>query len=100
MGIQSWHQLLADLTIRLFEHDHLWLHLIVHVVLVIMPTLFLGILLWFLLRLRFHQLIGIVGISEKLDRTTASFYKIPNHILAFHWNRKAREDLPKDLGAN
>ena len=99
MDIQSWHQLSDDLTIRLFEHDHLWLHLIVHVVLVIMPTVFIGIFLWFLFRLRFHRLVGIVGIGIQADKSPASFYKIPNHILSFVTKYSIKQQVLLGLGA-
>jgi len=83
MDLQTWHLLSDNLTIRLFDHDHLWLHLIVHVVLVAMPTAFIGMLLWTLFRLRIFRLFGIAGINQKLGRTSTSFYKIPDHILSF-----------------
>ena len=99
MDLQSWHLLSDNLTIRLFEHDHLWLHLIVHVVLVIMPTIFVGIFLLVLFQLGFYRLFGLLGIRKRLDKTSASFYNIPNHILAFVTKYSIRQQMLLGLGA-
>lgn len=99
MDLPSWHQISDDLTIRLFDHDHLWLHLIVHVVLVVMPTIFVGILLWILFRLGLYRLFKLLGIGKHIDRTSASFYKIPDHILTFVTRYSIKQQVLLGLGA-
>ncbi len=99
MDLSSWHLIFDSLTIKLFDHDHLWLHLIVHVVLVIMPTLFVGIFLWILFRLGFYRLFTLLGFSKHIDRTSASFYKIPDHILTFVTRYSINQQILLGLGA-
>jgi len=99
MDLQSWHLFSDNLTIRLFDHDHLWLHLIVHVVLVIMPTVFVGIFLWIVFRLGFYRLFRILGIGKRIDRTSASFYKIPDHILTFVTRYTIKQQVLLGIGA-
>jgi len=99
MDLQSWHLFSDNLTIRLFDHDHLWLHLIVHVVLVIMPTIFVGIFLWILFRLGFYRLFRILGIGKRIDKTSASFYKIPDHILTFVTRYSIKQQVLLGIGA-
>ena len=99
VNFQSWHLLSDDLSIRLFDHDHLALHLIVHVVLVIMPIFLVAIFLWTFFHLSFRQLVLIARSNGKPDRTPESFYNIPNHILEFVTRYSIKQQIFLGLGA-
>jgi len=99
MDLQSWHLFSDDLTIRLFDHDHLWLHLIVHVVLVAMPTAFICIFLWLFYRLSFYRRSRYAGAIQQLDRTPDTFNKIPHSVLSFVTRYSLKQQLFLGLGA-
>lgn len=99
MEFQSWHLVSDDLTIRLFDYDHLWLHLIVHVVLVAMPTAFICIFLLLLYRLSFYHRSGYAVAIQQLDRSPDTFNKIPHSVLSFVTRYSLKQQLLLGLGA-
>jgi len=99
MDFETWHNFTDDLTIRLFDHDHLWLHLVVHVVLVAMPTAFICIFLWLLYRVSFYRRSRYAGAIQQLDRTPDRINKIPHSVLFFVTRYSFKQQLFLGLGA-
>ncbi len=85
MSIKSWHVLTDDLAARLIDHDHIWVHLAFHIVLVVMPALLTVMLVWVIYRFVRYRLNASTqkeSDTNTLRRRTA-FYQIPNHIITF-----------------
>ena len=99
MDFQTWHELTDRWTINLFEHDYLWLHLVAHVVLVVMPTVFFGLAVWFLFRIATSQFNSQHQFLRHFEKTSKSFYEIPDHILSFVAKYSIRQQLLLGIGA-
>ncbi len=93
----AWHSWSHTITSKFFDHDHLWLHLIVHVVLVMMPALFLGIFIWSLYRL---YIAYIVHSSRRLQTAgDPTLPLIPNSLFRFITQYSSRKQLLLSLAA-
>jgi ABC-type multidrug transport system fused ATPase/permease subunit len=75
------HRLFDEATVEMFEHEHLWLHLVAHVVMVVMPV----ILLVIFTRWLYHILAGLSSrVSVKAPFTRGNnAYSLPSGLFGF-----------------
>ena len=98
MFFQNWHIWSHNLTLSLFSHDHQWLHIIVHTVLVVMPTLLACIIIWKAYRaIREH--IAKLAIQKAIRYNNESFHSIPQYLLPFIKRYTFRSQILLALGA-
>lgn len=98
MILRNWHVWTDHLTLRFFHEDQQWLHILVHIVLVIMPALMLCILLW-----AFYSVLRSYSAYRLLPNTnhhvSSSFHSIPRYLIQFIKRYTYRNQILLALGA-
>ncbi len=84
MILEFWHSYGHALAVRIFtqNHDNEWLHLVLHVVLVVMPALFICIVLWGGYRLYFDRANAIRVVND-LPHIATSDHRFPDGLFQF-----------------
>ena len=95
-GFNQWHLQIDGFAIHLFDHEHLWLHIVVHVVLVAMPAAFICFAVW----MGFRGIRWFIARDRKTPRETSPpFSKIPNHVFSFITQYSFRYQIVLSCGA-
>lgn len=98
MIFQNWHVWTDHLTLRFFHEDQQWLHILVHIVLVIMPALMLGILIWAIYRIL--RAYSAYRLLPKLNHQVgSSFHSIPQYLIQFIKRYTYKNQILLALGA-
>jgi len=82
MFFETWHLWNHNLTLTLFDHDHRWLHIIVHIVMVVMPVLMTCLIVIALFRVVRAYATFFVR-SKRTKKVEASYHKIPRRLISF-----------------
>ena len=75
------HRLFDEATVEMFEHEHLWLHVVAHVVMVVMPVILLALSIrWLYITLAWLS----SHVSVKAPFTSGNnTYSLPSGLFGF-----------------
>ena len=93
----NWHLWTDNLVVRVFERDYLWLHLVSHIVLVVMPAFFVVAGAWTLYQLTSKLIISRSEGSGSVE--FSDFSQLPNNILPFIGRYTLKWQIYLGLGA-
>ena len=98
MFFETWHLWNHNLTLALFDHDHRWLHIIVHIVMVVMPILMVSIIAFTLFKV-IRTYIVFLSWSKRTKHVEASYHRIPRRLITFIKRYTFKSQVFLSLGA-